>query len=449
MTNTDRSPPAHAVHSRSQFDRASDDINASVLGTRAELVSSDTFLAALDRFAVQDRAEVGLSMTVHTPFCPSRCSACDRVAHISHESAEIDHYLSLLEQEMALASRRIGRGHRVAQLHFTGGTPNYLSNTQLAHLRDMIDRHFVLDDAADMSMDCSPSRSSLNQFELLAGLGINSVRFEIREFTSGTGRGLGRAYSPELMQDAVINARAAGISTIIFDLAYGFPGQDLADVDAMIANVADLNPDRVFCQPFSLREQEFPHQKILLREGNSALMTKMMLFSALSEGLQALGYVWVGINGFVKQGDRLDIAQRAQRLFVHRSGYSDIAVTGSLGLGLGAVSEFPGVLLQNLATLASWSDRIQGGQPPVWCGVFFTDQETAEREAISRLSANLVASETSLLSDVNSGRMNRLQQQGLIARADGQLAVTIEGRVALNELWSDASALHRITKVID
>jgi len=113
------------------------------------------------------------------------------------------------------------------------------------------------------------------------------------------------------------------------------------------------------------------------------------------------------------------------------------------------VSEFPGVLIQNLATLASWSGQIQSGEPPVWCGVFFTDQETAEREAISRLSANLVASETSLLSDANSGRMNRLQQQGLIARANGQLAVTVEGRVALNELWSDASALHRITKVID
>ena len=52
MTNTDRSPPSQSVHPRSQVDRASDDINASVLGTRAELVSSDTFLAALDRLAL-------------------------------------------------------------------------------------------------------------------------------------------------------------------------------------------------------------------------------------------------------------------------------------------------------------------------------------------------------------------------------------------------------------
>jgi len=183
MTNTDRSPPSQSVHPRSQVDRASDDINASVLGTRAELVSSDTFLAALDRLALQHRADAGLSMTVHTPFCPSRCSACDRVAHISHESVEIDRYLNHLDQEMALASRRIGHGFSVAQLHFTGGTPNYLSNTQLAHLRDMVDQHFVLDDAADISIDCSPSRSSLTQFELLAGLGVNSIRFEIREFT--------------------------------------------------------------------------------------------------------------------------------------------------------------------------------------------------------------------------------------------------------------------------
>ncbi len=446
MSNTDR-PPGN--NPSSKFDRSSDDLSASILGARAEAVSTETYLAALDSLAIQYSAEAGLTVVVHLPFCTSRCSACDRVAHISHDTAEMDRYLDNLDKEMSLVSRRLGHGFRVGQLHFSGGTPNYLSNSQLARVRATVDQHFVLDEATYISMDCSPSRSSLTQFELLAGLGVNSVRFEIREFQAGTGSGLGRAYSPELMQDAVANARAAGIEDIVLDLAYGFPGQQQSDIDLVLANVADLEPDRIFCHPFSLREQEFPHQKILGREGGSSLATKMMMFSTLSEGFQSLGYVWVGINGFVKPDDRLDIAQREQRLHAMRSGYSDIATTGALGFGLGAVSEFPGALFQNLAVLAAWTGRIESGQSPVWCGVFLTDQEKAEREAISRLSANLVASETSLLSETSSGRMNRLEQQGLIARAEGQLSVTIEGRVVLNEFWGDASALHRITKVID
>ena len=83
-----------------------------------------------------------LSVYVHLPFCESVCyyCACNKVITKHHErSAE---YLEVLAQELALNVSVLGSGQAVSQLHLGGGTPTFLTDSELSNLMVMLAHAF-------------------------------------------------------------------------------------------------------------------------------------------------------------------------------------------------------------------------------------------------------------------------------------------------------------------
>jgi oxygen-independent coproporphyrinogen-3 oxidase len=135
---------------------------------------------------VDDRANVQLSdalkrtqedataLYVHIPFCPSRCLSCDHLTIIEHDHRAIDRYLDSLSTELSLMAQSSRGALLINRVHIGGGSPNYLSDGQMARLMGSIHTALTVSPDAEISMEINPRRTSRSQLELLHGLGVRT-----------------------------------------------------------------------------------------------------------------------------------------------------------------------------------------------------------------------------------------------------------------------------------
>src|SRR3569832_92859 len=77
-----------------------------------------------------------LSVYVHVPFCLSPCFYCGCTRIITRDRAKAGLYLDHLEREIAQTAPLFDRSRAVEQLHFGGGTPNFLGADEMQRLLD-------------------------------------------------------------------------------------------------------------------------------------------------------------------------------------------------------------------------------------------------------------------------------------------------------------------------
>ena len=85
-----------------------------------------------------------LSLYIHIPFCNTICYYCGCNKIITKDKSRADAYIEYLEREMDLLAPHLSGRHQLAQLHFGGGTPTFLSDEQLERVFAMIRKHFQL-----------------------------------------------------------------------------------------------------------------------------------------------------------------------------------------------------------------------------------------------------------------------------------------------------------------
>ena len=381
----------------------------------------------------------GASVHIHVPFCPTRCLSCDHNTVISHDPAAVDAYLDALEREFGLVTARLGGRRQVAQLHLGGGTPNYLSDAQLVRLAALVETHFILAPDADVSLEASPVRASAGQLDLLVGLGFNAIHFELRDLDPAVQQAIGRSHSLAMLHEVFASAREAGMQTIGMDILYGLPGQTVSGMRETVAQTLSLQPDRVHCHPYSRRIERFPHQRAIDPQSLPSLGDKLALFDALSTGLEDAGYRWIGLDGFVRDGDPLAHAQREGRLHRTRIGYTRHATRDVFGFGTGAISEVSSLLLQNHTDIGLWQAELARGALPVHRGVRLDHAQRQRRDAMTQLLCNLkLAADATLAASLAES-----VQSGLIRLTDEGVSVTPQGRLVLHHMMSDSSPAHR------
>ena len=136
------------------------------------------FGEAEHRAALADAADgEPIALYVHLPYCRTRCLYCGCHARANHRAVVVDAYLDDLERELALVFDALGPGRAVAQMHWGGGTPNHLTDPQLARLFAMIERHVRFVPGAELSVEADPRVATRAQLALLRGLGFGRVSF--------------------------------------------------------------------------------------------------------------------------------------------------------------------------------------------------------------------------------------------------------------------------------
>jgi oxygen-independent coproporphyrinogen-3 oxidase len=335
-----------------------------------------------------DGSMAPLALYVHLPFCASRCLYCGCNATVTTRTEVVDRYLDRLEREIGMVAAAIGDPPQVVEMHWGGGTPNFLDEAQLARLVAMLRSAFAIDATTECSVEADPRLVSRWQLEELHQLGFSRISFGVQDLDPAVQDAIGRIQPASLIEEVVAQARGAGFSGINFDLIYGLPRQTAEGFERTVATALALSPDRVACFGYAHVPWLRAHQKRIDAAELPLGDVRFALFRRAVEQFVGAGYEWIGLDHFAKPDDPLARAAESGRLHRNFMGYTTRIGQHLLGLGTSAISEVNGWYVQSAPELGEWQRTIDAGTLSVARAHMMSDEDVLRGAAIAQLMCN-------------------------------------------------------------
>ncbi|MET0263750.1 MAG: oxygen-independent coproporphyrinogen III oxidase [Rariglobus sp.] len=327
-----------------------------------------------------------LSVYIHLPFCEALCWYCGCNNIITRDHSAADAYLDHLATEIALTAARIRPDRLVTQLHLGGGTPTFLSPTQLRRLGRIVRDHFTFHPHAEIGVEIDPRHLTAAQVEALVELGLNRASLGVQDTNPAVQLAIHRIQPHATNVAAVALLRAAGVHSISFDLIYGLPLQTADSFSRTLDDVLSLAPSRLSLFSYAHIPWLKPAQQIFEKlQQLPAPEAKLALFALARHRLTAAGYVDIGLDHFALPDDELTVAQRNGTLHRNFQGYSTHRGASLYAFGLSAISSTPGSYRQNVKTLDAYRDALAAGRLPIERGLILTPEDQRRRTLIMRL----------------------------------------------------------------
>src|SRR5688572_16682488 len=326
-----------------------------------------------------------LSVYVHIPFCESLCyyCACNKVITKHHERAA--EYLDVLERELELVLAKVGRGQPVAQLHFGGGSPTFLSDAELKRLVRALQAAFSFSADAEMSIEVDPRTVTPERLYALRLLGFNRLSFGVQDFDPHVQQAVHRIQPYESVRVLMDCARSLGFTSINADLIYGLPKQTPASFAHTLQQMGELKPDRIALYAYAHLPTRFKPQRRILADDLPGPAQRTQMLGAAIQSFLARGYEYIGMDHFALADDALAVAKREDRLQRNFQGYSTHKDCDLIALGCSAIGRVGATYYQNAKTLPDYYAAVRAGGLPVVRGITLTDDDLLRRSVIMDL----------------------------------------------------------------
>jgi len=339
----------------------------------------------LEHLARAERAGGPLSIYVHLPFCREMCRFCGCNVIATHDRSRADHYLDVLEKEVALVAERLPTRRTVSQLHWGGGTPTFLDEKQLARCHAIIARHFQFQPDAELAIEIDPAITTKRQIDALAALGFNRISMGVQDFDPKVQETVGRIQGEKETNDLVVAARAAGFHGVNLDLIYGLPYQTPETWADTLRRIISIHPDRLAVFGFAYVPWSKPHQKLLPQEALPKTQERVELFLQAVDTFTRGGYRLIGLDHFALESDELARAQSAGTMFRNFQGYTIRPATDTVAFGMTSISDIGGAYAQNAHKLKDWVEAVEAGRIPVDKGAAMSADDALRRFVINRV----------------------------------------------------------------
>lgn len=333
--------------------------------------------------------------TVH--LCPySLLRASLLVLRLSHPRREIHVARRGIsgnpEVEIAKLAETIPEGVTIARLHWGGGSPTILQPEHIDSLMGWLRELAPIEDDWEFSVEIDPAAVNGDKLDALARGGMNRASIGVQDFNEKVQLAIGREQSFEVTRDIVDGLRSRGINSINLDIVYGLPYQDADALQKTVAQVIELNPDRVALFGYAHVPWMAKRQKMIPEDSLPGPMDRFNMFNQAYEALKAAGYVPLGIDHFAKADDSLGIAASEGRLRRNFQGYTDDRCTALVGLGASSISRFPQGYVQNRATTNAYAKEITAGDWSATRGIEMSDDDQLRSRAIETLMCDFIVS---------------------------------------------------------
>jgi oxygen-independent coproporphyrinogen-3 oxidase len=384
-----------------------------------------------------------VSLYMHLPFCESLCLFCACNVIIRKDKSATPPYLSVLKKEIDHIASRVSRDRQVAQFHWGGGTPTYLSPEQIEDLFLYTKERFNFAPDAEIGIEVDPRVTSPAHMEIVREMGFNRLSMGIQDFKEDVQKAIHRIQPYEQTCDLIAIARELGFDSINVDLIYGLPYQTADSFAHTVEQIVGLSPDRIAM--FS-----YAHVPWLKKQQGSFVahlpegMKKFDIFrSGLLKFLEA-GYLYIGMDHFAKENDELAVSQRNRTLHRNFQGYTTKAGADLYGMGITAISGIQETYAQNHRDLPSWEKAVQERGIATMRGYHLSQDDIIRREVISRLLCHtvIVKEEISKQFDIHFDEyfapelehLKMPQEDGLVVINDKEIRTAWLGRIFIRNL---------------
>ncbi len=380
--------------------------------------------------------ESPLALYVHLPFCASRCLYCGCNATVTTRSEIVDRYLTRLYRELDMLAHAIGSAPRVVEMHWGGGTPNFLTDMQAEKLFSRLQDTFGIDARTECSVEADPRLVTREQLRTYRQLGFSRISYGVQDVDDHVQEAIGRVQPVDMVRSCVEMAREEGFSGINLDLIYGLPRQTPSSFTRTIETALEFNPDRVACFGYAHVPWMKSHQKRINEGELPRAWDRFALFRDAVRRFTDDGYRWIGIDHFARPDDPLALAADAGRLHRNFMGYTTRSGEHLLGVGTSSISEVDGWFAQNAAELGPWQREIDAGHLPISRGHVLSDDDRQRGAAVSHLMCNAELPFDLFVGDIDDlvDRYEQFARDGLVVFDTDRITVTPLGRFFLRNL---------------
>ncbi|MQA29435.1 MAG: radical SAM protein [Luteitalea sp.] len=324
---------------------------------------------------------VPLGLYLHIPFCRKRCHFCYFRVYTDKNSDDVAQYLDVLVREWALyAGSPAIAGRPLDFVYFGGGTPSFLSTTQLQRLVDRLKAISPWDAAEEVTFECEPGTLTASKLAVIRGLGVTRLSLGVENFNDEVLELNGRAHrSPEVFR-AYEQARALAFPQINIDLIAGMLGETEENWHDSVRQTLALQPESV-----TIYQMELPFNTTIsgdLLKGSGRFTqsvanwpTKRRWVQEAFEALERAGYHVGSAYTATRDG--------SQSRFVYRDRLWQGA--DMVGLGVASFGHINGVHVQNADTWEAYSAAILGDEIPLRRAYRPSDEERLIRELVLQL----------------------------------------------------------------
>ncbi|MBC7395858.1 MAG: oxygen-independent coproporphyrinogen III oxidase, partial [Bdellovibrionales bacterium] len=346
---------------------------------------------AIDTSAKQG---TGAALYIHIPFCESLCTYCGCNTRITRNHAVSQPYIQTVLKEFALYREKLDlQGKlKLSELHLGGGTPTFLTPSELEKLLVGIFEHCERTENFEYSVEVDPRVTSRAHLEVLRKYDFMRISLGIQDFDPKVQDIVHRIQSFEQVQNTTQVARDLGFTSVNYDLIYGLPLQTLASIDDTFSKVVRLKPDRIAYYAYAHVPWIKPGQRRFTEADLPSGDQKRSLYERGRELLEKNGYVEIGMDHFALKTDSLYQAVKSGTLHRNFMGYTARNVNPILALGVSAIGDAWTAFAQNEKLLETYVEKVQKGEIPIYRGHVLTEEDLSLRRHILNLMTKMTTS---------------------------------------------------------
>ncbi|MBF2072841.1 MAG: oxygen-independent coproporphyrinogen III oxidase [Synechococcales cyanobacterium C42_A2020_086] len=414
--------------------------------TAAEFTSEFDQHSFKQAVAISNSRQLPLSLYVHIPFCQTACYFCGCNMLVTQSQTAVQSYVDCLVQEIRQTAALIDTSRPVTQMHWGGGTPNYLNLDQVELLWRTLQQHFYFAPNAEISVEINPRYINRDYIVALREIGFNRISFGIQDFNPKVQAAVNRVQPEDLLFDVMSWIRTAEFDSINVDLIYGLPHQTLRSFTETIEKTIALNPDRIAVFSFAYVPWLKPIQKHIAADALPNPFEKLDILQMAIETLTQHQYQYIGMDHFAKPDDELAIAQQQGTLKRNFQGYTTLPDAELFGFGLTSISMLHDAYAQNHKQLQTYFRLIETGGLPTERGIQLHRDDQIRRYIIMELMCQFGLSKLDVearyhldfdryfTSELQA--LTHLENDGLVEVMGDRLQVTPVGRLLIRNIAS-------------
>jgi oxygen-independent coproporphyrinogen-3 oxidase len=212
--------------------------------------------------------DTALGVYFHIPFCRKRCHFCYFRVYTDKNAEEIKGYLDLGMQELEryAATLRIA-GRKPKFVYFGGGTPSYLSVSQLKMLTDRMKAMLPWDEVEEVAFEAEPGTLTEQKLTAIREIGVTRLSLGVENFDKRVLEVNGRAHRETRFIGRIILREAWAFRRSTSILIAGMVEETDENWQRNIAKTIELMPDSV-----TIYQMEVPvqHDHLSADEGGGS-----------------------------------------------------------------------------------------------------------------------------------------------------------------------------------
>jgi oxygen-independent coproporphyrinogen-3 oxidase len=188
---------------------------------------------------------------VHVPFCTMRCGFCNLFTTANPKDDLVTSYLAALRRQ-AEAVRDAIPDARFARFAIGGGTPTYLSESELAEVFDIAE-DVMGARGIPTGVETSPDTLTPAKLALLEARGVERVSIGVQSFIEREAADSGRPQKRADVDTALSLLATSGVPVVNLDLIYGLPGQTVTSWLYSLSEALRYAPQELYLYPLYVR----------------------------------------------------------------------------------------------------------------------------------------------------------------------------------------------------